>query len=71
MKDKLQFVNYTMSLGRALEKINRKVRDSQQHEDLTEDELSLLEVIHNKLFLPGVVTFGDKNIDAAELKVHQ
>jgi hypothetical protein len=71
MKDKLQFVNYTMSLGRVLEKINRKVRDSQQHEDLTEDELSLLEVIHNKLFLPGVVTFGDKNINAAELKVHR
>ena len=69
MKKDLSFINYNMTLGRALDKINRKISDSQQHEDLTEQEVALLEIIHEELYLPGVVTFDVKNINADRLKV--
>lgn len=69
MKNDLSFINYTMTLGRTLGNINRKISDSQQHEELTEQEIALLEVIHEKLFLPGEVSFDAKNINADRLKV--
>lgn len=69
MKNDLSFINWDMTLERALSNINRKIKDSQQREELTEQEVALLEVIHETLYLPGVVTFDAKNINAARLKV--
>lgn len=71
MKNNLQFINYTMTLGRALENINIKIADSKQHEELTEEEISLMEVIHKKLFLPGVVSFDKENINADRMRVRK
>lgn len=71
MKTDLSFINYTMTLSRALENINRKISDSQQHEELTEQEVALLDVIHEELYAPGVVTFDRKNINMSMLRVHQ
>lgn len=67
--DTLAYINYNMTLERALGIINRKISDSQQREELTEQEVALLEVIHEQLYLPGVVEFDKKNIDASKLKV--
>jgi len=69
MKTDLSFINYNMALERSLTNINRKIKDSQQREELTEQEISLLEVIHESFYLPGVVSFDEKNINAANLKV--
>lgn len=69
MKTDLSFVNYTMSLERALANINRKIKDSQQREELTDQEIALLEIVHEKFFLPGVVAFDAKNINANALRV--
>lgn len=69
MKTDLTFINYNKTLGRCLDNINRKVSDSQQHEELTDQEIALLEVIHEKLFLPGVVKFDIKNLNSDRLRV--
>lgn len=69
MKTDMKFINYSMTLERALGRINKKISDSQQHEELTEQEVALLEVIHDKLYFPGIVTFDAINMDATRLKV--
>lgn len=71
MKHDLNFINYIMTLGRSLDNINRKIKDSQQHEELTEEEVALLEVIHEHLYLPELVTFDQKNINSDYLKVNR
>ena len=71
MKTDLSFINYVMTLSRALGNINRKIADSQQHEELTEEEVALLETVHEHFYLPGLVTFDQKNINSDYLKVHQ
>ena len=71
MKNKadLTFINYLKSLENALSGINRIIADSQQHEELSNQQVALVEQIHNKLYWPGIVTFDKKNLDAGELKV--
>ena len=71
MKQDLNFINYIMTLGRALSNINRKITDSQQHEELTEEENALLEVIHEEFYFSGMVTFDQKNINSEYLKVNK
>jgi hypothetical protein len=69
MKKDLDFINYNMALERALSDANRKIKDGQQNEDLTEQEISLFEVIHEYFYLPGVVLFDRNNLDASKLKI--
>lgn len=69
MKTDLSFINYLMTLSRSLEHLNRKITDSQQHEELTEQEIALAEVINEYFYAPGLVTFDRKNINAGRLKV--
>jgi len=67
--DNLDFINYVMTMGRALDIIHKKISNSQQHEELTEQETLFLKEIHDKLYWPGTVVFDKKNMDAARLKV--
>jgi hypothetical protein len=71
MKQDLNFINYIMTMSRALGNINRKIADSQQHEELTEQETALLEALHENFYLPGLVTFDQKNINSDYLKVNK
>lgn len=69
MKNDLSFINYSMTLERALSNINRKIKDSQQREELTEQEVALLELIHESFYLPEIVTFDKNNINSSHLEV--
>lgn len=68
-KAELSFINYIMSLGRSINVINEKIKNSQQRDQLTEEEMALLEKIHEVFYLPGVVVFDKDNMDSSKLKV--
>ena len=68
-KDDLRFINWMKATERVLGTINDKIADSQQHEDLSAQEVKFTEKLH-KLYWSGEITFDKKNLDSSKLKVN-
>ena len=65
----LNYINWVKTLVKKLSRVDQIISDSQQHQDLDNQELALVEELYAKLYWPGVVTFGKDQIDAAKLKI--
>ncbi len=67
----LGYINWTKTMVKKLSRIDQIISDSQQHQDLDNQELALVEEMYTALFWPGIITFGKDNTDASKLKVNR
>lgn len=69
--DDLNYINWLKTTVKKLSRIDQIISDSQQHQDLDNQELALVEEIYAKLYWPEIVTYGKDNTDASKLKVNR
>ena len=68
-KQSLDYINWLQSIERSLHDINEIISNSQQHQDLSNQQVALLEELYENLYWPGKVSFGRKQIDSSKLKI--
>ena len=68
-KQSLDYINWLQSIERSLHDINEIISNSQQHQDLSNQQVALLEELYANLYWPGKVSFGRKQIDSSKLKI--
>ena len=69
VRDDLTFINWMKTLQRKIGEINDIISDSQQHQDLSEQEVALVKKLHDNLYWSGEITFDDGCVDSSKLHV--